>query len=33
MDIKYKLYPHPVLISDTDDYVKSTFSFEIEVKR
>lgn len=33
MDIRYKLYPHPVLISDTDDYVKSTFRFKANVEK
>lgn len=29
MDIKYKLYPHPVLTRDTDDYINSTFRFNV----
>lgn len=33
MDIKYKLYPHPVLISETDDYMNSTFTFNALVKK
>lgn len=33
MDIKYKLYPHPVLITDTDDYINSAFSFTADVSK
>lgn len=33
MDIRYKLYPHPVLITDTDDYVNSSFQFAVDVKK
>ena len=33
MDIRYRLYPHPVLINDTDDYVNSCFDFKVEVKK
>lgn len=33
MDIKYKLYPHPVLASGTDDYIKSSFRFKAETAR
>lgn len=32
MDIKYKLYPHPVLTSTTDDYVGSTFNCKLDYK-
>lgn len=31
MDIRYKLYPYPMLISNTDDYVKSSFRFNVNV--
>lgn len=33
MDIRYKLYPYPVLITDTDDYVNSSFQFAVDVKK
>ena len=33
MDIRYKLYPYPVLISDTDDYVHSSFQFKVDVMK
>lgn len=33
MDIKPKLYPHPVLKEDTDDYVSSKFSCKLKQKR
>ncbi len=33
MDIKHKLYPYPMLISEADDYVKSTFAFQVRVEK
>lgn len=33
MDIKYKLYPYPVLTAGADDFVNSSFSFETTVSR
>lgn len=33
MDIKYKLYPHPVLWDITDDYIESSFDCIMEQKR
>lgn len=34
MDIKHKLYPHPVLNNETDDYKSSSFSCEVtQLKR
>ena len=33
MDIRYKLYPYPVLISEGDDYVRSTFAFKVHVEK
>ena len=33
MDIKYKLYPYPVLFSGTDDYVNSSFQFKVDLKK
>ena len=33
MDIKYRLYPYPVLTSETDDYLDSTFQFVTDVTR
>ena len=33
MDIKYKLYPHPVLWDKVDDYNNSYFDCDIELKR
>lgn len=33
MDIRYKLYPYPVLSNYSDDYINSSFDSAIEVKR
>lgn len=33
MDIKYRLYPHPVLWDKNDDYKNSSFNCEINLKR
>lgn len=33
MDIKYKLYPYPVLVSGTDDYLSSSFQFKADVEK
>ena len=33
MDIKYKLYPHPVLWDRVDDYKESTFECDIKMHR
>ncbi|HCT64535.1 MAG TPA: hypothetical protein DIC60_04610 [Lachnospiraceae bacterium] len=33
MDIKYRLYPHPVLWDKNDDYIDSSFDCEIELTR
>lgn len=33
MDIKYKLYPYPVLAEGADDFVSSSFTFETAVSR
>lgn len=33
MDIRYKLYPYPVLAAGTDDYVNSQYSFDINYKK
>lgn len=33
MDIKYKLYPHPVLWDRVDDYKESTFECDIKMNR
>lgn len=33
MVIKHKLYPYPVLRSDSDDYVNSTFTFNVTVSK
>lgn len=33
MDIRSKLYPYPVLSDGTDDYIDSSFSFSLEVKK
>ena len=33
MDIKYRLYPHPVLWDKSDDYQKSSFNCSITIER
>ena len=33
MEIRYKLYPYPVLSNYSDDYINSTFDSVIEVTR
>lgn len=33
MEIKYRLYPHPVLSSETDDYLNSEFTFDAKVEK
>ena len=33
MEIRYKLYPYPVLSSSSDDYIDSSFCSTVEVKR
>lgn len=33
MDILYRLYPHPVLSDRTDDYVKSSFDYNLQVEK
>ena len=33
MDIKYRLYPHPVLWKETDDYKTSSFDCDISISR
>ena len=33
MEIRYKLYPYPVLSSNSDDYIDSIFESAVEVKR
>lgn len=33
MDIRYKLYPYPVLSNYSDDYINSSFDSAIEVRR
>ncbi|WP_027127959.1 hypothetical protein [Fusobacterium perfoetens] len=33
MEIRYKLFPHPVLWEKTDDYINSEFSSIVEIKR
>lgn len=33
MDIRYKLYPYPVLSSGTDDYLNSSFQFQADVEK
>lgn len=30
MDIRYRLYPYPVLAADTDDYMQSSYYFTVE---
>ena len=31
MDIRARLYPHPVLTSYSDDYIDSEFSFNVNI--
>ena len=31
MDIRYKLYPYPMLAADMDDYIDSSFSFSVTI--
>ena len=31
MDIRYKLYPYPMLAADMDDYIDSSFSFTVTI--
>ena len=33
MDIRHRLYPYPVLSDATDDYVNSSYSMELDVKK
>ena len=33
MDIKYKLFPYPVLWNKNDDYKTSTFDCDIQLQR
>lgn len=33
MDIRYRLYPYPVLSAGNDDYVDSSFSFDLNVNK
>ena len=33
MEIRYKLYPYPVLSSNSDDYIDSIFDSAVEVVR
>ena len=33
MEIRYKLYPYPVLSSSSDDYVNSSFESAVDIKR
>lgn len=33
MDIRYRLYPHPVLSEDTDDYVNSSFEYGVQLEK
>lgn len=33
MDIRYKLYPYPMLAADMDDYINSRFTFNVETEK
>ena len=33
MDIRYKLYPYPMLAADMDDYIDSSFSFTVATEK
>lgn len=33
MDIRYKLYPYPVLAANVDDYINSSFTFTVAVEK
>ena len=33
MDIRRRLYPYPVLSDETDDYVGSSYSMEVQVSK
>lgn len=33
MDIRYKLYPYPMLAADMDDYIDSSFSFAVSIEK
>lgn len=33
MDIRYKLYPYPMLAADMDDYIDSSFTFTVTTEK
>ena len=33
MDIRYKLYPYPMLAADMDDYINSSFTFTVSTEK